>query len=218
MSCRNAWPARKWKASFRSAAGLSGKSHPKLREIAHQDFTDFSAIEGELSGYDACFFCLGVSSIGMTEVAYRRVTYEFTLAAARTLARLNPQMTFIYVSGSGTDSSESGSTMWARVKGETENELFQLPFRACLRIPACLHPAVERDRAENGLASRFLRGGCAPLSGVEEALAEVRDYHRADWPRDDPRRPGRRPQASAGESGYQRDLRPAPRLTKAHNL
>ena len=119
----------------------SGKSHPKLRELAHQDFTDFSAIEGELSGYDACFFCLGVSSIGMTEAAYRRVTYEFTLAAARVLARLNPQMTFIYVSGAGTDSSEKGSTMWARVKGQTENELFQLPFRAAYAFrPAYIQP------------------------------------------------------------------------------
>ena len=120
---------------------VSGKSHPKLRELAHQDFTDFSTIEGELSGYDACFFCLGVSSIGMTEAAYRRVTYEFTLAAARTLARLNPQMTFIYVSGSGTDSSGTGSTMWARVKGQTENELFRLPFRAVYAFrPAYIQP------------------------------------------------------------------------------
>ncbi len=149
--------------------GLSGKSHPKLREIAHQDFTDFSAIEGGLSGYDACFFCLGVSSIGMTEVAYRRVTYEFTLAAARTLARLNPQMTFIYVSGSGTDSSASGSTMWARVKGETENELFQLPFRAAYAFrPAYIQPL-------NGIVPKtaWLRafyGVVAPLYPVWKRL------------------------------------------------
>ncbi len=121
--------------------GVSGKSHPKLREIAHQDFTDFTPIEREFAGYDACFFCLGVSSIGMTEAAYRKVTYEFTLAAARTLARLNPQMTFIYVSGASTDSTEKGSTMWARVKGRTESELFRLPFGAAYAFrPAYIQP------------------------------------------------------------------------------
>ena len=120
---------------------LTGRQHPKLRQIAHQDFTDFTAIEGELSGYDACFFCLGVSSIGMSEDEYRRVTYEFTLAAAQTLARLNPKMTFIYVSGSGTDSSGRGSAMWARVKGQTENALFQLPFKAAYAFrPAYIQP------------------------------------------------------------------------------
>ena len=119
----------------------SGRQHPKLREIAHQDFADFSAIEGELSGYDACFFCLGVSSLGMSAEDYERVTYDFTLSAARTLARRNPQMTFIYVSGAGTDSSAQGSTRWARVKGRTENALFQLPFKAAYAFrPAYIQP------------------------------------------------------------------------------
>jgi uncharacterized protein YbjT (DUF2867 family) len=119
----------------------TGRQHPKLREIAHQDFTDFSRIEGVLSGYDACFFCLGVSSIGMSEVDYRRVTYDFTLAAAQTLAKLNPNMTFIYVSGAGTDSTGQGTTMWARVKGQTENALFQLPFKAAYAFrPAYIQP------------------------------------------------------------------------------
>ena len=123
------------------ARGTTGRVHPKLREIAHRDFTDFSAIEGELRGYDACFFCLGVSSIGMREADYRRVTYDFTLAAARVLARQNPGMTFIYVSGSGTDSSGNGSTMWARVKGQTENALFELPFKAAYAFrPAYIQP------------------------------------------------------------------------------
>src|ERR1035438_4377925 len=99
----------------------TGRQHPKLREIAHQDFMDFSSIEGELAGYDACFFCLGVSSLGMSAEDYERVTYDFTLSAARTLAGQNPKMTFIYVSGTGTDSSERGSSRWARVKGRTEN-------------------------------------------------------------------------------------------------
>jgi uncharacterized protein YbjT (DUF2867 family) len=102
----------------------------KLRELVQRDFFDFSTIENELAGYDACFFCLGVSSAGMKETDYRRVTYDITLAAARTLARLNPAMTFVYVSGTGTDSSEKGRSMWARVKGKTENDLLRLPFKA----------------------------------------------------------------------------------------
>jgi len=108
----------------------TGQSHPKLRELLHGDFLDFSAVESELSGFDACFFCLGVSSVGMKEENYRRVTYDFTMAAARVLVRLNPGMTFVYVSGTGTDSSESSRTMWARVKGQTENALLRLPFKA----------------------------------------------------------------------------------------
>jgi uncharacterized protein YbjT (DUF2867 family) len=115
--------------------GAAGQQHPKLREVLHDNFLDFSAIEDQLSGFDACFFCLGVSSAGMTEEKYERITYGFTIAAARVLARgtqnnPNPNMTFIYVSGMGTDSSEHGRSMWARVKGRTENELLRLPFRA----------------------------------------------------------------------------------------
>ena len=104
--------------------------HERLREIVHQDVSDLSMIEDRLSGYDACFFCLGVSSVGMKEEAYRRVTYDLTISVARTLAKLNPPMTFIYVSGAGTDSTERGRLMWARVKGRTENALLQMPFKA----------------------------------------------------------------------------------------
>jgi len=118
----------------------SRQQHPKLREIVHQDFSDFFEIEGELSGYDACFFCLGVSSLGKKERDYRWVTYEFALAAAQTLARLNPGMTFIYVSGAGTDSTGRGFTMWARVKGQTENAIFELPFKAYAFRPAYIQP------------------------------------------------------------------------------
>jgi hypothetical protein len=107
-----------------------GRQHPKLRELVHDDFLELSPIEDELSGFDACFFCLGVSSAGMSEERYQRITYGFTMAAARVLARLNRNMTFIYVSGAGTDSSERGRSMWARVKGKTENELLRLPFHA----------------------------------------------------------------------------------------
>ncbi len=108
----------------------TGQQHQKLREIVHKNFLAFSSIEAELAGFEACFFCLGVSSAGMSEENYRRVTYDITLAAATTLVKLNPHMTFIYVSGAGTDSSEHGRTMWARVKGQTENALLRLPFKA----------------------------------------------------------------------------------------
>jgi hypothetical protein len=107
----------------------SGVTHPILKEIIHKDFFDLSAIEGELSGYDACFFCLGVSSIGMKEPEYTKLTYTLTMNVAQTLSRLNADMTFCYVSGSGTDSTEKGSAMWARVKGKTENDLTKLPFK-----------------------------------------------------------------------------------------
>lgn len=108
----------------------SKQHHAKLRELIHTDFFDYSAVEPQLTGFDACFFCLGVSSAGMDEAKYKHLTYDLTLAAATTLARLNPQMTFLYVSGAGTDSTEHGRIMWARVKGKTENDLLKLPFRA----------------------------------------------------------------------------------------
>jgi uncharacterized protein YbjT (DUF2867 family) len=111
----------------RSATGVTD---PKLREIIHADLTNYAPIEAQLAGFDACFFCLGVSSAGMTEEQYSRVTYDITVRAAETLARMNPAMTFVYVSGQGTDSSERGRTMWARVKGRTENALLRLPFKA----------------------------------------------------------------------------------------
>ena len=115
--------------------------HDKLREIVHQDVSDLSPIEDRLSGFDACFFCLGVSAVGMKEEAYRRLTYDLTISAARTLAKLNPPMTFIYVSGAGTDSTERGRLMWARVKGRTENALLQMPFKAVyLFRPAYIQP------------------------------------------------------------------------------
>jgi uncharacterized protein YbjT (DUF2867 family) len=117
------------------------QQHAKLREIVHDNFLDYSAIESRLIGYDACFFCLGVSSVGMNEERYRQLTYDITLAAARTLARLNPQMVFVYVTGRGTDSSEKGRLMWARVKGKTENDLLKLPFRAAYMFrPAGIQP------------------------------------------------------------------------------
>jgi uncharacterized protein YbjT (DUF2867 family) len=119
----------------------SGLHNPKLRDIIRADLSALADLEAELTGFDACFFCLGISSAGMSESAYRRVTYDFTLAAANTLARLNPQMTFIYVSGAGTDATGSGRSMWARVKGQTENALLALPFKAAYMLrPGVIQP------------------------------------------------------------------------------
>ncbi|HEY2390768.1 MAG TPA: NAD-dependent epimerase/dehydratase family protein [Candidatus Angelobacter sp.] len=120
---------------------VTGQQHAKLQEIAHKDLANLSPIERQLSGYDACFFCLGVSSVGMSEADYRRITYDLTISVARTLVRLNPAMTFIYVSGTGTDSSEKGRTMWARVKGKTENDLLKMPFKAAYMFrPGYIQP------------------------------------------------------------------------------
>jgi uncharacterized protein YbjT (DUF2867 family) len=122
----------------RSATGVKDS---KLKEVIHANLFDYSRIEDQLSGFDACFFCLGVSSSGMAEAEYERLTYQLTLAAARKLAELNPGMTFIYVSGVGTDSSEKGRNMWARVKGKTENALLRLPFKAAYMFrPGFIQP------------------------------------------------------------------------------
>ena len=119
----------------------TGVQDARLREIVHDNFLDFSAIESQLAGYNACFFCLGVSSVGMNEERYRHMTYDITLAAATTLARLNPGMVFTYVTGRGTDSTEQGPQMWARVKGKTENDLLKLPFKAAYMFrPAGIQP------------------------------------------------------------------------------
>jgi|SRR5580704_822692 uncharacterized protein YbjT (DUF2867 family) len=119
----------------------TGGKHPKLREIVHKDLADVAPIESELSGFDACFFCLGVTAAGLDEADYLRVTYGIALAVAEALARLNPGMTFIYVSGAGTDSSEHGRAMWARVKGKTENALMRLPFKASYMFrPGIIEP------------------------------------------------------------------------------
>lgn len=105
-----------------------GVIHPKLKEIIHADFHNLSAIENELTGYNACFFCLGVSSVGLKEIEYTHLTYDLTMHVAETLCRLNTDMTFCYISGAGTDSTEKGRLMWARVKGKTENDLLRIPF------------------------------------------------------------------------------------------
>ena len=115
--------------------------HPKLKEIIHQDFFDFSEIKDELTGFNACFFCLGVSSVGMKEDKYHSLTYNLTMALANILVKQNTDMVFCYVSGTGTDSTEKGRVMWARVKGKTENHLMQLPFRkAYMFRPGYIQP------------------------------------------------------------------------------
>jgi uncharacterized protein YbjT (DUF2867 family) len=107
----------------------TGRVHPKLTEIIHEDFFNLAPVEKNLAGYNACFFCLGVSSIGMKEADYYKMTYTLTMQFASTLSRINPEMVFCYVSGAGTDSSEKGRSMWARIKGKTENDLMKLPFK-----------------------------------------------------------------------------------------
>jgi len=119
----------------------SGQRHPKLVELVREDVTALGLVEQELGKYDACLFCLGVSAVGMSEPAYKRVTYDLTLKVAQTLERLNPNMTFVYVSGGGTDATERGHVMWARVKGATENALLAMPFaRAYMLRPGFIRP------------------------------------------------------------------------------
>lgn len=119
----------------------TGRPHAKVREILHEDLFALSSVEADLAGLDACFFCLGTSAAGMSESDYMRVNYDLPLAVARTLVRLNPAMTFIYVSGAGTDSTEKGRSMWARVKGKTENALLALPFKAAYMFrPGYIQP------------------------------------------------------------------------------
>ena len=116
-------------------------NHPKLTEIIHKDFLDLSPVKDQLAGYDACFFCLGISAAGMSEEAYTRITYDMTLHMAKTLKGLNKDLIFCYVSGTGTDSSEKGRMMWARVKGKTENDLLKMGFKdAYMFRPGFIQP------------------------------------------------------------------------------
>ena len=148
----------------------TGQLDPHLTEIVHPDMMDYRTIESSLQGFDACFFCLGVSSFRMKEADYTRLTYDLTLAAARTLVRLNPQMTFIYVSGSGTDSSEQGRSMWARVKGKTENALKSLPFRAVyLFRPGVIEP-LHGIQSKTRLY-RLIYPALRPVMALMRALA-----------------------------------------------
>ena len=127
-----------------------GVSHPKLREVIHVDFFDLAPIESQLAGYNACFFCLGVSSVGMDPDAYKRVTYDLTLNVGQTLAKLNTGMTFCYLTGAGTDSSEQGRIAWARVKGATENALMRLFQNAYMFRPGMMKASPGQKNLKIG--------------------------------------------------------------------
>lgn len=147
----------------------SGQLDARLHEIIQPDLMDYRSIETRLAGFDACFFCLGVSSAGMSEADYSRLTYDLTLAAAQTLSRLNPQMTFIYVSGSGTDSTEQGRSMWARVKGRTESALQRLPFKAVYLFRPGLIQAVHGEVSKTR-SYRILYALLKPVVSMLRAL------------------------------------------------
>lgn len=138
--------------------------HPRVTQVVHEDFLDLSSLTLHLAGLDACFFCLGVSANGMSEPAYRRVTYFITMAAARELADQNPDLRFLYISGAGTDSTERGRLMWARVKGETENAVLSLPFHGYALRPGYIQPK-HGIRSKNRLYRNMYRltGGLYPL-------------------------------------------------------
>jgi uncharacterized protein YbjT (DUF2867 family) len=140
---------------------VTGMIHPRLGEIVHSDLWNYQPIEASLKGFDACFFCLGVTARGMKEEEYKRVTYGITVAVADILCRLNPQMTFIYVSGAGTDSSEHGKIMWARIKGKTENALLKMPFAA---------------------AYMFRPGIIQPLDGIQSKTKLYRIFYKLSKP------------------------------------
>jgi uncharacterized protein YbjT (DUF2867 family) len=163
-----------------------GVTHPKLKEIIHKDFFDLSAIEDQLTGYNACYFCLGVSSVGMKEPEYYKVTYTLTLNVAQTLSKLNPDMTFCYVSGASTDSTEKGKSMWARVKGKTENDLAKLPFKQEFNFRPGFMKATEGQKNIIGLYKyiswlypilrRFFPGTVSTLAEVGQAMINVTLY------------------------------------------
>jgi len=176
-----------------------GVTHPKLKEIIHADFHNLSAIENELSGYNACFFCLGVSSVGMKEPEYTHLTHNLTMHVAETLVKLNSNMTFCYISGASTDSSEKGKMMWARVKGRTENDLMKLPFRQVYNFrPGIIEPTkglkntlpyykyfmwllpIIRTVAPNYISSLKSIGLAminAVTNGYEKQILEVKDIN-----------------------------------------
>jgi uncharacterized protein YbjT (DUF2867 family) len=182
-----------------------GRQQEKLREIVRQDLFNYAPIEEQLRGYDTCFFCLGVSAAGMKEADYRHITYDLTIAAARTLAKLNPGMTFIYVSGAGTDSTENGRAMWARVKGQTENALLRLPwkaaymfrpgfiqplygiksktnwYRAIYAIVTPIYPLLQAVFPKYLTTTHELGRAmiCVAKHGARQQVLEVEDIHRA---------------------------------------
>jgi uncharacterized protein YbjT (DUF2867 family) len=177
----------------------TGISHPKVTEVIHQNFLDISPIAAQLKGYNTCFFCLGISSINVSEKDYTAQTYTLTTAFARGLAAINEDMTFLYISGAGTDSTEKGRSMWARVKGRTENDLMKLPFKKVYNVrPGYLHPTKGLKNAHGFyrfigflypffklVASRYVSSlkdlGLAMINaaanGYPKSILEVKDIH-----------------------------------------
>jgi hypothetical protein len=174
-----------------------GVTHPRLKEIIHKDFYDLHSVQDQLTGYNACFFCLGVSSVGMKEEEYNRKTYVLTLHFAEILSKMNHEMVFCYISGAGTDSSEKGRSMWARVKGRTENDLMKLPFKkvyafrpgllkptpglkntlGLYKYLGWLYPVLHKLAPGSGctLAELGLAMINAASKGYEKSIIEVRD-------------------------------------------
>ncbi len=182
----------------------TGQRHAKLREIVCDNFLDYSEIASQLAGYDACFFCLGVSSVGLSEGRYRHLTYDITLAAATALSKLNPRMVFVYVTGAGTDSTEQGRSMWARIKGKTENDLLKLPFKAAYMFrPGAIQP-LYGIKSKTAWYQAYCRRTVADV--VASGRAEIRDHDRASRPRHDQGRPRRLSEADPGKRRYQSGL------------
>jgi len=164
--------------------------NPKIKEILLDNFYDYSTIENIISGYNACYFCLGVSSLAVSKEDYVRITYNLTMSAAKVLAKSNPDMTFCYVSGSGTDSSEKGKVRWARVKGKTENDLLKLPFKSVyLFRPGFIKPISGLRHAYTAskilgtiypLLNVFLKKYICTLQALGDAMIQVtgRGYHK----------------------------------------
>jgi uncharacterized protein YbjT (DUF2867 family) len=156
-----------------------GHRHEKLREVLVPDLSQLKAVRDQLTGIDACFFCAGISSVGMKEAEYTHITYNITLAVAHTLLGLNPNLVFTYVSGGGTDSSEKGRIMWARVKGRTENDLSKLPFRGVyLFRPGILKPVpgqlhVLKLYKYGGWLFPFMRSVFPGTAGTLQELAQA---------------------------------------------
>ncbi len=132
----------------------TGRTHPKFRELIRKDFLNYDDVRAELTGYDACFFCLGVSSVGMDEASYTRLTYDMTIATAKALLAANQKIAFCYISGQGADSTEQGGAMWARVKGRTENELLRMPLNAYMLRPGYIQP-LRGIRSKTGWYQAF---------------------------------------------------------------
>ena len=162
----------------------TGNAHAKVREIVHADLFHLAPIEPELTGLDACFYCLGATAAGKSEAEYARINYDMTLAVAEALARLDPDMTFVYVSGMGTDSTERGRTMWARVKGTNGERAAPAAVQGGVHAPAGHYPPDARDQIEDDAVSGVLCAHDAAVSGTAFALPSCDHDHRASRPSD----------------------------------